>query len=84
MQIKVQPGKMELKMPFPDLVESQHRGNDVEILQIKTEHILRLDTLPFHHKDPFDRLLIAQGIVENLTNLTRDREFSAYSAKLLW
>ena len=84
MQIKVQLGKIILKLPLPDLIESQKRDNDVEILHITTEHILALDKLPFHHKDPFDRLLIAQSIVEGLTIVTLDSEFSAYPAKLLW
>ncbi len=59
MQIKVQLGKMKLKMPLEDLIESQQRDNEVKILQISTEHIFMLNNLPFHHKDPFDRLLIA-------------------------
>lgn len=84
MQIKVQIGRMKLKMPLPDLIESQQRNNDVEILHITTEHILELDNLPFHHKDPFDRLLIAQSIIENFTVVTLDSEFPAYPAKLLW
>ena len=83
-QIKVQLGKMKLKLPLLDLIESQKRDNDVEILPIKTEHILALDSLPFHHKDPFDRLLIAQSMVEGFTIVALDPEFSAYGAKLLW
>lgn len=84
MQIKVQLGKIKLKLPLPDLIESQKRNNGVEVLPITTEHILALEKLPFQHKDPFDRLLIAQSIVENFTIVTLDPEFSAYSAKLLW
>ncbi len=84
MQIKVQLGKMKLKLPLEDLIESQQRDNEVEILPIITEHILALDNLPFHHKDPFDRLLIAQGIIEGFTIVTMDSEFPAYPAKLLW
>ena len=84
MQIKVQLGKMKLKLPLEDLIESQQRDNEVTILQITTEHILALDNLPFHHKDPFDRLLIAQSIVEDFTIVTADTEFPAYPAKLLW
>jgi len=84
MQIKVQLGKMKLKLPLEDLIESQQRDNEVAILQITTEHILALDNLPFHHKDPFDRLLIAQSIVEGFTIVTADSEFPAYPAKLLW
>ncbi len=84
MQIKVQLGKMKLTLPLEDLIESQRRDNEVEILQITTWHILALNNLPFHHKDPFDRLLIAQSIVENFTIVTVDSEFPAYPAKLLW
>lgn len=84
MQIKIQLGKMKLKLPLQDLIESQQRDNDVEILPITTEHILAIDGLPFHHKDPFDRLLIAQSIIEGFTLVTLDPEFSAYPANLLW
>jgi PIN domain nuclease of toxin-antitoxin system len=84
MQIKLQLGKMKLKLPLQDLIESQRKDNNVEILQITTQHILALSNLPFHHKDPFDRLLIAQSVVENFTLVTLDPEFSAYSVNLLW
>ncbi|MEZ4731320.1 MAG: type II toxin-antitoxin system VapC family toxin [Caldilineaceae bacterium] len=84
MQIKVQLGKIRLKQPLQDLLKSQQRDNAVEILPIRTEHSLAIDSLPFHHKDPFDRLLLAQGIVEGLTIVTVDSAFTAYSAKLLW
>lgn len=84
MQIKVQLGKMKLKLPLEDLIESQRRDNEIEILQITTRHILALNNLPFHHKDPFDRLLIAQSLAEDFTIVTTDSEFPAYPAKLLW
>lgn len=84
MQIKVQLGKMSLKLPIEDLISSQQKNNGVEVLQITTEHILALDALPLHHKDPFDRLLIAQSKVEDLTIVTRDTKFPSYGAKLLW
>lgn len=83
MLIKVQLGKMKLKLPLRDLIESQRRDNEVEILHITTEHILELNNLPSHHKDPFDRLLIAQSIVEDLTIVTIDLEFPAYTIKIL-
>ena len=84
MQIKVQLGKMKLKMPLGNLIESQKRDNEVEILPITTDHILALDNLPFYHKDPFDRMLIAQSIAENFAIVTVDPEFAEYSANLLW
>ena len=84
MQIIVQLGKMKLKLPLEDLIKSQQQNNEIEILQITTERILALNGFPFHHKDPFDRLLIAQSKVENLTIVTLDPEFPPYGVKLLW
>jgi PIN domain nuclease of toxin-antitoxin system len=52
-------------------------------LPVTLTHVLALDALPFHHKDPFDRLLIAQSVEEQLTIVTADSQFSAYSLKLL-
>ncbi len=51
---------------------------------MRVEHIYRLDTLPLHHRDPFDRLLIAQALEEGLTLLTRDEEVGAYDAAVYW
>ncbi len=84
MQIKVQLGKIKLRLPLKGLIDSQQRDNQVEILSITTEHILELDNLPFYHKDPFDRRLIAQSIVEDFAIVTTDSEFADYPVKLLW
>jgi PIN domain nuclease of toxin-antitoxin system len=83
MQIKVQLGKLKLSRPLRELVESQLETNDLKILPVELAHVLVLDTLPFHHKDPFDMLLIAQSIQEDLTLVSADPEFPAYSVKLL-
>lgn len=56
----------------------------MEILPIRYEHILALETLPLHHRDPFDRMLIAQGIAEGVPILTSDAKFEHYSVKILW
>lgn len=83
-QIKVQLGKMKLSLPLKDLIESQEQANEIEILPVTREHIFALDNLPFHHKDPFDRLLIAQGIIEDATIVSADPKLSAYPVTLLW
>lgn len=83
MQIKVQLGKLKLSLPLEELVETQVETNDVRILPVELVHVLALDALPFHHKDPFDRLLIAQSIHEDVTLVSVDPEFHAYSVKLL-
>jgi PIN domain nuclease of toxin-antitoxin system len=52
-------------------------------LSVQLEHVLRVQKLPLHHRDPFDRLMIAQAIEEGLTIVTRDRAFRAYGVPLL-
>ncbi|HKR01577.1 MAG TPA: type II toxin-antitoxin system VapC family toxin [Pyrinomonadaceae bacterium] len=83
MQVKTQLGKLKLGQPLKELIEGQQEINDLQVLPIELSHVLALDSLPLHHKDPFDRLLIAQSIVEDATLVTADEKFSAYSAKLL-
>jgi PIN domain nuclease of toxin-antitoxin system len=83
-QIKVQLGKLKLDIPLADLVADQTRINDIQILPLKLSHIWTLDTLPYYHKDPFDRLLIAQAITENLIILSIDSVFDSYPIQKLW
>ena len=82
-QVKIQLGKLKLNQPLKELIKSQQETNGLQILPVELSHVLSLDTLPFHHKDPFDRLLIAQSIVEDVTLVTADDKFSSYPTKLL-
>jgi PIN domain nuclease of toxin-antitoxin system len=66
------------------LIENQQRNNGLQILRIDIEHAFALDTLPLHHKDPFDRMLIAQANAEDLFVVSKDEIFKAYPVKLLW
>ena len=84
MQIKIQLGKLKFTVPLRELVESQKQTNGVQILPVELEHALALDALPAHHKDPFDRLLVAQANVEDASLVSRDPLFSSYPVKLLW
>jgi PIN domain nuclease of toxin-antitoxin system len=84
MQIKIQLGKLKFTVPLRELVESQRQTNGVQILPVELEHVLALDALPAHHKDPFDRLLVAQASVEDASLVSRDPLFSSYPVKLLW
>lgn len=83
-QIKTQLGKMKLSLSLKDLIASQQQANELAILSVTIEHVLALDSLPLHHKDPFDRLLVAQGVVENVTIVSKDPKLSAYAVSLLW
>ena len=82
MQIKMQLGKLKLSLPLKEIIQNQQETNDLTISPVALPHVLALDALPFHHKDPFDRLLIAQSIAEGFTIVTADSQFSAYSVQL--
>jgi PIN domain nuclease of toxin-antitoxin system len=84
MQIKLQAGKLNLRMSLPDIVEHQQKNNRIELLPILLPHALALDGLPLHHKDPFDRILIAQAQVEKLTLVTHDSIFAQYGVAVMW
>ena len=83
MQIKIQLRKLKLSLPLRELIETQQETNSLTVSPVTLGHVLALDSLPFHHKDPFDRLLIAQSIDEDLTLVTVDSKSSAYAVKLL-
>jgi len=80
MAIKISLGKLTLVQPLADVIK-QIVVEDIIILPILPEHILQILTLPFHHRDPFDRIIIAQSQIENLPVVTDDREFGAYTVK---
>lgn len=82
--IKISIGKLKLGLSLIELVEQEVYGNAIEILEISSEHLDELVKLPFHHKDPFDRLIIAQSLVEDMTLVSKDVAFQNYLIKLLW
>ena len=84
MQIKLQLGKLHLKMPLQQIIEGQQLTNNIQVLPITLAHVLALEGLPKPHKDPFDRLLVAQATVENLILLSSDKIFEQYPVPLLW
>jgi PIN domain nuclease of toxin-antitoxin system len=84
MAIKVSLGKLDLSQPFDLFIPNQLLLNDITLLDITVSHTLRVATLPFHHRDPFDRLLIAQSLVEGMPLISIDSIFDAYSVNRLW
>lgn len=84
MQIKLQIGKLKFNLPLAQLITEQQQTNQLSILPVTLEHVLALDSLPFHHKDPFDRLLITQANLEGAVLVSNDAIFSNYSVKLAW
>jgi len=77
-QIKAQLGKLDLTRPLTEIVREQERSNRFMLLPVEATHVFGLQQLPFHHKDPFDRLLIAQALVEGLPILSVDPVFPNY------
>ena len=82
-QLKIMLNKFKFPKPLPEIIREQQLVNDLQILSITPEHIYELENLPFHHKDPFDRLLIAQATIEDFTLVTDEPKFSDYSVKLV-
>ena len=83
-QIKLQLGKLTLNSSLASLIENQQRVNNLQLLPIELVHIYALAGLPNHHRDPFDRILIAQAIVEKIPIVSIDSVFDAYPSERLW
>jgi PIN domain nuclease of toxin-antitoxin system len=84
MAIKVSMNKLTLQTAFTSLVMQQVYGNAIEVLEICPAQLDVLAKMPFHHKDPFDRLIIAQSIAESIAVISKDSEFGKYPVTLLW
>lgn len=82
--IKVNIGKLTLPKEYGEFMEEQLNANDVKILPISLSHLDLLSTLPLHHRDPFDRVIIAQSLTENLTVISKDTAFNAYGISQIW
>ncbi|CAK8717324.1 PIN domain-containing protein [Candidatus Electrothrix aarhusensis] len=82
-QIKQQLGKLRLQATLSELIEMQISRNGLSILPIELDHIYALNQLPRHHNDPFDRLLIAQALVESMVLVTIDRKISSYDLEVI-
>jgi PIN domain nuclease of toxin-antitoxin system len=82
--IKISLGKYELPEPYDIFIEREITANDFHILPIEPKHTAVLTTLPFYHRDPFDRLLIAQAMVEDIPVLSIDSAFDAYPIIRYW
>lgn len=82
MAIKISIGKLTLSQPFEDVI-NQIKIQDFEVLPILPQHTLRVSVLPFHHRDPFDRIIIAQALTENIAIISNDGEFSNYDVRVV-
>ncbi len=84
MAIKSSLGKLDLPDPLDRFLEEQLDATRTTLLEVRLAHVLAVEALPFHHRDPFDRLLVAQASIEKLPLLTGDPDFDAYSVERIW
>jgi PIN domain nuclease of toxin-antitoxin system len=82
--IKIKTGKLNTLGSSVSHIRDEMETYGMELLPIHYRHILQLESLPAHHSNPFDRLLIAQALTEALPILTGDKAFASYGVKLLW
>lgn len=84
MAIKASTGKLSFTSPFDRFITEQMRQNRINLLAISVAHTAQVITLPYHHRDPFDRLLIAQAITDNMPIVSVDTAFDPYPITRLW
>ncbi|MCC6298186.1 MAG: type II toxin-antitoxin system VapC family toxin [Anaerolineales bacterium] len=82
--IKISIGKFVLDEPFEILIPEELAKNRIELLDISVAHTALVASMPFHHRDPFDRLILAQAKVEEMTLVSADTAFDAYDVTRLW
>ncbi len=82
--IKIGLKKYALPEPYQAFMEREIADNDFQILSIEPKHTAVLTTMPLHHKDPFDRLLVAQAMVEGIPLVSADPRLDAYGVTRIW
>ena len=85
MAIKFHKGRLEIiPPPFSQFLDKELMANGFVPLEIKISHIKKVANLPAYHNDPFDRLIIAQSLIEDFTVVTNDKQFNNYNVKHYW
>lgn len=82
--LKVQVGKIRFEEPAVGYLKRQIFKNNIRMLPILMDHVAHLESLPLHHRDPFDRILVAQSMEENLSLLSADPLMQRYSLAVIW
>jgi PIN domain nuclease of toxin-antitoxin system len=82
--IKVQIDRLRLPKPVIPYLRTQLAQNNIHVLPITLDHIAQMEALPLHHRDPFDRILVAQSLQEDWFILSADPLLAAYGAKSVW
>jgi PIN domain nuclease of toxin-antitoxin system len=82
--IKVQAGKLGLPVPASPYLVKKLAENRIQVLPITLDHVLRIESLGLHHRDPFDRILIAQSLEDDLPIISADPVFQKYPVNIIW
>jgi PIN domain nuclease of toxin-antitoxin system len=82
--VKYSLGKLHLSEPPAPFIRRRIEANNLTIHALKMDHTLRVADLPLHHRDPFDRLLVAQCLVDGVPILSADSQLSAYGVERIW
>ena len=80
---KVQVGKLDLPAPVGDYLSAKLKANGVSVLPLTFDHVRRLEKIPLHHRDPFDRIMVCQSIEHGLTLVTVDPLLAQYPVAIL-
>lgn len=84
MQIKLKLGKLNLPLPLTEMIMGQQKTNGIKLLSVELSHVVELGTLPDYHKDPFDRMLIAQARIESTILVSDDTQIAKYPISVIW
>lgn len=84
MAIKISLKKLQITNNIENFINDHVVGNGIKILDITLEQIYKLETLPFHHRDPFDRLIISQSMTVGIPIISSDHNFDKYNVNRIW
>lgn len=84
LSVKYALGKVDLRLPYRQFIDGAIRNLRLTLLQVTIDHLDRVAVLHHHHRDPFDRLLVAQALVEGVPLLSRDSALDAYGVERVW
>jgi PIN domain nuclease of toxin-antitoxin system len=84
LSIKISLGKLAMQLEWPQKIQDEIRANGIHWLPIEADHCVRVAKLHFLHRDPFDRMLISQAMVEHMAIMTADDRFRDYGVSIVW
>ncbi len=84
MMIKIHKQRLTLRIPLREMIQGQQEINGVKLLPVELSHVYALEGLPLNHNDPFDRLLVAQAIAEQMVLVSADSKLIFYPVEIIW